>query len=442
MPHVPMVISIFSARSSDGWVPGDNRMPDETPSVTFSPTRRLPDNLIGWIGLTAWAAITATSLSSMIRAWPKAFFFIPTPLRSLVEIMANALGAPPASQYGAFLLAYALLAACFGWAFWRRTRTGFVDRSSAATGLLLAQSLIALAVETQLLVVVAVELAFVLPRRPAFRWLVALMLAYSVIQFRPFSTTSALPSLEPVEDLLQFGMSMVWLLVSFGVGRLASTEREGRMGLAVAHAQLLATQELLADTLRMTERARISRDLHDAIGHHLTALNLHLNLGLRHAGDQAHPSFPIALELAKGLLVEVRGVVHGDRQERFIDLRRSLEVLCAGIPFPRVRLHCEHYVAVNTPALAHTLFRSIQEALTNVIRHSGASNVDVFLSSHLNGIAAEIHDDGIGVRSAPDGQGIRGMRSRIEEQRGTLSIANRQPRGLTVCLWLPLGVEQ
>ncbi|GGC84778.1 sensor histidine kinase [Undibacterium terreum] len=408
--------------------------------------KRITNNLIGAVGLFAWSAIVATGLVSLLTAGPKVFPFILTPLSLAMEALwaffASTNAETGTQKFWAYVSLYVLLAATFAWTFWRRTSAPVPENSPWGALLLCAQLFIALAVETQLLVIVAVELAFVLKHRQAVLWLLAQLGGYALLQLPDILGIGRLPPLDLVGDLQQLCMSMVWMAVSFGVGYLASIEREGRLRLAISHAELLATQKLLRDTLRMSERTRISRNLHDAIGHHLSALNLHLELGLRHAGDSAHSSFHISRSLAQSLLTEIRGVVSAEREEHFIDLRRSLDILCSGVPTPRISLHYDDAISIGDPEIAHALFRCIQEAITNVIRHSGASDAEVNMTMQEQGIAANISDNGKGMPETKEGNGLKGMRSRIEGLRGTLDIANHPSRGLAINIWLPTGVAK
>ena len=93
--------------------------------------------------------------------------------------------------------------------------------------------------------------------------------------------------------------------------RPASSPRRprSRHGLAAANAELEATRELLAQSVRLAERARIARDLHDLLGHHLTALSLNLEIASHKADGEARERIDTAQSVTKLLLGDVRGVV-------------------------------------------------------------------------------------------------------------------------------------
>jgi two-component system, NarL family, sensor histidine kinase DesK len=294
-----------------------------------------------------------------------------------------------------------------------------------------------------LLMIVAAELALVLSRRNAVYWLCLLLTVYSATRM-PFllglGSFSSPPNLTGA--VIDSYMMLVWMVVSFGVGCLAAVERLGRIELATAHAKLLSTQHLLTDTLRISERVRIAQNLHDAIGHHLTALNLHLELGLRQVGSQAVESFYISRGLAQSMLSEIRHIVNIEREDRVICLREALELLCSGIPTSLIALSYDPALELDDPILVHTIFRSVQEAITNAVRHSAASNIEVTLVKQSACVKISVHDNGKGAPIFVEGNGLKGMRERIEELSGTLVVTNQPPDGFALHFLFPLPGEQ
>src|SRR5204863_3220827 len=92
-------------------------------------------------------------------------------------------------------------------------------------------------------------------------------------------------------------------------GWVAEREARQRGELSLLYAELKSTQALLAESSRLAERARIARDLHDVLGHHLTALSLSLEVASHVADGKAKAEVERARSLSKLLLAEVRGVV-------------------------------------------------------------------------------------------------------------------------------------
>lgn len=197
-------------------------------------------------------------------------------------------------------------------------------------------------------------------------------------------------------------------------------EKRMRAELAQAHVELKAAGVLLAESTRTAERLRISRELHDLIGHQLTVLTLNLEAA-RHLDDEmARGHIERADEVARGLLRDVRATV-GEMRARPADLRRSLEEMVEGIPGlavditvdPELDLQEEHQVA---------FLRLAQEAVTNTIRHSEASRLSIDVSREGDQVSLVARDDGIGARLPELGNGLRGLRERFESLGGELTV--------------------
>lgn len=227
------------------------------------------------------------------------------------------------------------------------------------------------------------------------------------------------------------------VLLTFALGWLASRERRSRQALAAKHAELLATQVLLADTIRESERMRIARDLHDSTGHHLTALNLHLDIARRKAGEQADASLLTAHQLSRDLLAQVRTVVASERAAAGVDLRLALQRLCAGIPQPAITLRVAHDLPAAEPAVAHAMFCCVQEAVSNAVRHAQAASLVIDVAVRDGRLHAAIEDDGAGRGTAQEGNGLRGMRERLAMLGGALEAADLPRRGFGLYITLP-----
>lgn len=337
------------------------------------------------------------------------------------------------------LYGYIALTLLFSILFWLRTAPAAHRPAWRGAALLAAQIGIALCCSEGLLYLVAAELAFVLPLRSGLRWLaaqVALMFAVALLSmFRGDG-----PATDALVRMAVMGLAMAaaWQGIAFAIGRVAAVERRGRLELACANAELRATQLLWADTVRASERMRIARDLHDIVGHHLTALNLHLDLAQRQWEGQAPAALATSRTLAQSLLGEVRGVVGTERAQQRIDLRQALEALCAGIPAPRIALRFEAALEIGSAAVAHALFCCVQEAISNAVRHAGASVLTIDLLRRGEDIVVLLADDGRGAQPLrPEGNGLRGMRERLAQLGGRLTTSQRPRRGFSLEIALP-----
>jgi len=227
-------------------------------------------------------------------------------------------------------------------------------------------------------------------------------------------------------------------LFAFGASRLAVREAEARQELVRVHAELLAARELSADSTRTAERLRIARELHDALGHHLSALSLQLELARHLADGRAKEPVEQAHAVTKELLSELRSVVSSMREDAALDLAGALRTLVAGILHPRVHLEVHGNLQVEA-ALAHTIFRCVQEALTNVVRHAGAENVYLTIEARGEAVTVTARDDGRGAAEVRPGHGLSGLRERIEGMGGKFEIEARPGAGLTLRALLPLA---
>jgi two-component system sensor histidine kinase DesK len=330
-----------------------------------------------------------------------------------------------------------VVVALFSMLLWLRTRMRRPSRT--ATALQALQAVIGVATLSSLLYVLAAQLAVTLPTRKGLAWLAAQMtaLAAAVLWLSLFS------HLRFRDDSLHMiwfycAIGLVFQVLVFGVSWIARRDHQSRLALATTNAHLLATQSMLADSVRAGERLRIARDLHDAVGHHLTALNLHLDLAMRQSVQPAPASLRTSRELAGSLLSEVRVVVGAERKDG-IDLRTALATLCRGIPEPAVSLQIAQELDIASPALAHTVFFCVQEALTNTVRHAAAGEMAVALAVHRHTLILTMDDNGCGLHGAAEGHGLRGMRERLAEHDGTLAVAAGPRGGLQLTITLPLS---
>ena len=126
---------------------------------------------------------------------------------------------------------------------------------------------------------------------------------------------------------------------------------------------------------RVNERTRISRELHDLLGHHLTALSLNLEVAGHLSEGRAKEHVQQAHTLARLLLTDVREVVSQLREDGAIDLATALLPLAENVPALDIHMDIEEPLTVDDPERAHVLLRCTQEIITNAVRHAGARNL-------------------------------------------------------------------
>jgi two-component system, NarL family, sensor histidine kinase DesK len=199
-------------------------------------------------------------------------------------------------------------------------------------------------------------------------------------------------------------------------------------------AKLRMAQEEIEQLAKTAERERIARDMHDILGHSLSLIVLKSELAGRLLASQpARAALEIAeIETtARQALGEVRKTITGYRSEGFAsELMRAAQVLeTAG-----VRLNRPAKAPYLTPRHEATLSLVLREAVTNIVRHAGASECSIEVSTREDRTQLVIADDGRGdIRQ--EGNGLRGMRERVQELGGSLSLDSN--RGTRLQIELP-----
>jgi signal transduction histidine kinase len=233
-----------------------------------------------------------------------------------------------------------------------------------------------------------------------------------------------LPMIGVLQSLLYLGFSS-FVFVTALVARQQAEAREEQRRL---NAELRATRALLGESVRVNERTRISRELHDLLGHHLTALSLNLEVAGHLAPEgRAREHVQQAHTLAKLLLTDVREAVSQLREGGAIDLAAALQPLSENVPALDIHMDIEAPLTLDDPERAHVLLRCTQEIITNTVRHANAHNLWIHARREGGNIVVDARDDGRGADALVAGNGLRGMRERLLQYGGDLRIET-QPR--------------
>jgi signal transduction histidine kinase len=231
-------------------------------------------------------------------------------------------------------------------------------------------------------------------------------------------------------------------------GWLAGVFVRGRRQAAWLAARNTALQRQ-AEQAAVAERARIARELHDIIAHHLSVVVLHA-AGARASGG-ADPATLEEIEYSgRQALTETRrlfGVLRDPDQETGRAPQPGIGELpaLAGNLRPaglEVSLSIDGDHTALPPAVNVSAYRIVQEALTNVLKHAGPASAEVTVGCADIAVTIEVTDDGPGNPAPPaltGGQGLAGMRERVALFGGDLRAGPRPGGGFTVCAWLPIG---
>jgi two-component system sensor histidine kinase DesK len=249
--------------------------------------------------------------------------------------------------------------------------------------------------------------------------------------------------------VIALAMASAWTLPSHGidflmpvliVGTLVGFGGVMNARLGRSRDQLLRKQEEVEQMATIAERERISRDLHDLLGHTLSLITLKAELAgklferdpaacRREIGDIEHS--------ARAALSEVRSAVSGYRQTGFA---HELAGARASLAAAGVELRAEVQSFALPAAAENVMSLALREAVTNIVRHAGATECRLSLALEDGVIALRIADNGERLSSgAPlrHGNGLTGMQERIGALGGRLAL--RAERGLALELTLPLG---
>ncbi|MGC4811064.1 sensor histidine kinase [Micromonospora sp. DT228] len=260
----------------------------------------------------------------------------------------------------------------------------------------------------------------------------------SVIAFAAADDDNRSPDTMNGATLLHAG----WL-----VAVIVGVTRNRRAYLAEAQARAVVAEQRMEEEARRRateERLRIAREVHDVLGHHLSLINVQASAAL-HRPDPARSEQALTAikQTSKETLRELRATLGVLRREgdaptapgpgldRLGDLIRT-----AGRPELTISTDLAETRSL-PPEVDLAVYRIVQEALTNVARHAGASAAVVRVRPDRDDVVVEVEDDGTATPGAP-GSGIIGMRERASALGGSLTTGTRPDGGFRVRARLPL----
>ncbi len=201
---------------------------------------------------------------------------------------------------------------------------------------------------------------------------------------------------------------------------------------------LLRKQEEVEHIARIAERERISRDMHDLLGHTLSLITLKAELAGKLVGRDAaacQREIKDIEQCARDALAEVRAAVTGYRQTGFA---HELAGAKASLAAAQVDMTVDMQDCALTPALENVLALALREAVTNIVRHAGATRCTVTLSGDDKMLVLRISDNGqkLAVGAAlRHGNGLTGMGERVAALGGQLAVI--AANGLSLEMTLP-----
>jgi len=216
-----------------------------------------------------------------------------------------------------------------------------------------------------------------------------------------------------------------------------------------ANAELITARQKEKELTIAEERVRLARDIHDGLGHHLTVLSVQLQAAekmLTSRPEMAAEAIRICRSETQAALLEVRQSVAAMRESPInpADLPATLSAMInhfSANAALKATFYHEGNFAVLSPAIAQTLYRAVQEGLTNAKKHArNASRVVITLSVRTNEAQLLIQDDGEGSenRVDPAGFGLAGLKERVVQLNGDCRCGPAQGGGFELSVSLPL----
>ena len=299
---------------------------------------------------------------------------------------------------------------------------------------------------------------------PGFSGLAALKIAQEFDRELPFIIISGTIGEETAVEAMRAGANDY--LIKGNLGRLApAVMREMRdaghrrarhrasVELSHAKTRLQALSNRMLE-IQEEERRRIARELHDEIGQALTAVKIHLNTAKRRVPEEAAFHLEESIRVTEMALARVRELSLDLRPPQLDDLG-----LVSALRWQVDRQLCKLGIAVNfkaqpdlprlSPDLETTCFRVAQEAITNILRHASATEVEMGLASENDTLILTIVDDGQGFDPAAARQralhggsvGILGMEERVTQAGGTLTMESAPGQGARLSARFPLKLS-
>ncbi|HDR7511892.1 helix-turn-helix transcriptional regulator [Bacillus toyonensis] len=196
----------------------------------------------------------------------------------------------------------------------------------------------------------------------------------------------------------------------------------------------------------LEERDRLSKDLHDTMGHSYTSIIMGMEtLRVELKSKEGEQQLDSLLQLARNSMEEVRLYLHQlDLSQESLPLATTLQQLTEEFKKHakvnvRTRIIGEEYMVSKQSKM--TLYRSLQESLTNAVRHGHSTEIIVSLHFEPQQIRLDVEDNGCGVEDWKDGFGLTAMKERVSQSQGRVIVYSKKGEGTLISCVLPKQVQ-
>jgi signal transduction histidine kinase len=270
--------------------------------------------------------------------------------------------------------------------------------------------------------IIPILFALVASQLPAHFQRKQAMLILLIVNFAYYFTLITAHPQQSIYTVLIFFTLQVF---AFSVIEATLKEQRAKEEIGAINQELLATRFMLKESSKKQERLRISRDLHDVLGHQLTALALNLEVTQHKLPNEYKPLAEENLQQAKQLLQGVRNVVKEMRTQEKLDLRSHLNNLFTQLPNCQFAIKSnlkKNSVEIDSLTLNNQLIFCLQEAISNALRHGKANDFTLKFYRDKNHLTFELTDNGKGCNEIIAGNGLKGMQERLSEFNGKIEL--------------------
>jgi signal transduction histidine kinase len=246
----------------------------------------------------------------------------------------------------------------------------------------------------------------------------------------------------------------------------AIKEKQSREKVEMINLELISTQQLLGQAAGQVERIRIARNIHDLLGHHLTALTINLQVASRQldklnvASEEKAISQKGAIKesieqchsLSKLLLSDVREAVSDIRIKSSLKLDLAIKAMTERLPHLKVTLHYPNEINIDDVNIADVLTKCVQESITNTLKHSRGKAMDITFSQHNNELNLKLQSFdsnqltkgklkiSAAVNQINLGNGLKGMQERLKQINGNV-IFSMNEHGFATDIKVPVNIN-
>ncbi len=275
-------------------------------------------------------------------------------------------------------------------------------------------------------------------------WSFIVAIAVWVLQVAPFVVLNGWENFSP------FAMPLLAAVVFVAVfTQITVNEQQARKKLAQANQKLREFAAQAEEMATIKERNRLAREIHDGLGHYLTAINIQIKAAqafIEHNPPQAGEALNNAQTLAEEALADVRRSISELRTDPstaspLVERLKALldETRAAGI---QAQMEIEGTPVPLSPQADFTLYRVSQEGLTNVRKHSNANQAEIHLAYLDRMVRLVVCDNGVGTQDLSGGFGLTGLQERVQLVGGTLKVETAPGQGFRLEVEIPKQAAQ